>query len=93
MIVCMFWGRDIKDWEDIYSLLMFQGKPAKSFADLMAWRTPESPQGCVNLAFDMVEARAAKYENPVRKWIERILTNDRRDHTDANNAPSKGDGV
>ena len=38
------------------------------------------------MAFDLAEARAAKYENPVYKWVENILISDKRD---ARNLPDE----
>jgi len=43
MIKNMFWGREIEDWEDIYSLMVFREIPVKSFTDLLAWNAPASP--------------------------------------------------
>lgn len=77
-MVSTFWGRPLGDWCDIYSLLRFRGKELKSFKDLLEWNAPSSPQDCVNLAFDLAEARALNYNNPVPKWIENILLNDKR---------------
>lgn len=87
MIKNMFWGREIEDWEDIYSLMVFREIPVKSFTDLLAWNAPASPQDCVNLAFDLAEARAMNYDIPVRSWVYNILVNDKRDHTKVENAP------
>lgn len=77
-----FWGRPFSEWYDIYSLLKFRGNEPKSFKDMFSWRCPDSPQGCMNLAFDLAEARALKYDNPVITWVENILINDRRPHKD-----------
>lgn len=82
-MMSMFWGRPFDDWYDIYILMRFRGNKPKSFKELIGWREPTSPQECVNLAFDLAEARAANYENPVPKWIENILNNDRRPHKEA----------
>lgn len=77
-----FLGRPFSEWYDIYVLLKFQGKQPNSFKDLMNWYPPRSPQECVDLTFDLAEARAVGYDNPVPKWIENILINDRRPHRD-----------
>ena len=87
MNLTTFWGRPQEDWRDIYCLLKFQGNEPKSFKDLIAWQSPNSPQGCVNLAFDLAEARAAKYDNPVPEWIRNILINDKRDLRDNPDKP------
>lgn len=88
-MINMFWGKKISDWVDIYCLLVFRGSVPQSLKDLFAWIPPETPNECMNLAFDLAEARAMKYDTPVQKWIANILTNDRRDYTDVDNAPCK----
>lgn len=63
----LFFGRTVPDWCDIYLILLFRGKEPKSFKDLFAWYPPSTPQGCMDLAFELAEARAEIKEIPVLK--------------------------
>jgi hypothetical protein len=69
----MVFGREISEWVDIYKLLVFRGESPRSLRDLCNWRSPESPQGCVELAFELSEARAQITNHPVGGWVENLL--------------------
>lgn len=71
----MFFGRSSAEWTDIYKLLAFRKVPAASFKDLFAWVAPNSPQGCMDLAFELAQAREEIKDVPVYKWIENMLIN------------------
>lgn len=70
-----FMDRKVEEWQDIYCLVVFRGEEPRSLRDLHTWRAPLSPEGCLRIAFDLIEARQ-KYglqAKVVAKWIERML--------------------
>jgi len=69
----MCFGKSVEDWEDIYALLKFKGKQPRSLADLMDYKTPDTLQGCVKIAFELTEAKSSLKDNPVRAWIHNML--------------------
>lgn len=73
--ISLFFGKTMDEWRDIYALLQFRGKEPKSLRDLMAWQPPLSPQGCMDTAFDLAEARTLVKENPTIEWVRNMLTN------------------
>jgi hypothetical protein len=69
----VFFGKAISEWVDIYRVMKFNKESVESFKDLYKWKAPTSPQGCMDLAFVLAEARDTIKDTPVPRWVENIL--------------------
>lgn len=72
MMVCIM-GKTTADWGDIYCLLCFTGQTPKSLKELMNWIPPATPEGCLKVGLDLIEARKSVSPEPAYLMLENFL--------------------